>query len=235
MLPLFQTPMSIITEISSVKGRAFVIGFGCVTWSLGNMVLPLIGWLLPRWKWLKIVCTLPMLFVFLCWKIIPESPRWLVTQGRLKDAREVMVKIAETNKAEVPEDMNKKLQNVIDENNETAYGYLSLFKNWQLAKRTICVTVAFTASAFVYYQLVINIGNMAGNTFLNMFLLGLVEGPGCVGAVFLADKVKNLAQTSLSKLSIIAVIFFTVWPQMDSFWNVIYQCFTLFHSNVGSL
>jgi hypothetical protein len=24
----------------------------------------------------------------------------------------------------------------------------------------------------------INIGNMAGNTFLNLFLLGLVEGPG---------------------------------------------------------
>ncbi len=27
-------------------------------------------------------------------------------------------------------------------------------------------------------QLMINIGNMAGNTFLNLFLLGLVEGPG---------------------------------------------------------
>ena len=32
-----------------------------------------------------------------------------------------------------------------------------------MAFRTICVTIAFTASAFVYYQLVINIGNMAGN------------------------------------------------------------------------
>ena len=54
--------------------------------------------------------------------------------------------------------------------------------------RTICVTIGFTASAFVYYQLVINIGNMAGNIFLNMFLLGLVEGPGCAMGVFLADK-----------------------------------------------
>jgi hypothetical protein len=38
-------------------------------------------------------------------------------------------------------------------------------------------------------QLVINIGNMAGNIFLNMFLLGLVEGPGCILGVVLADKV----------------------------------------------
>lgn len=99
------------------------------------------------------------------------------------------MKIAKTNGAPVPADIDDKLKKAIDENQEKAYGYLSLFKNWEMAKRTICVTIAFTASAFVYYQLVINIGNMAGNTYLNMFLLGLVEGPGCVGSVFLADKV----------------------------------------------
>ena len=43
MLPLFQTPMSITTEISSIEGRAFVIGLACVTWSLGYCALPLIG------------------------------------------------------------------------------------------------------------------------------------------------------------------------------------------------
>ena len=69
------------------------------------------------------------------------------------------------------------------------YTYLFTLQNWTMAKRTIGVTIAFTASAFVYYQLVINIGNMAGNTYLNMFLMGLVEGPGCIGAVFLIDKV----------------------------------------------
>lgn len=190
MLPLFQTPMSLTTEISSIESRAFVIGLGCVTWSLGNMALPLIGWLLPRWKWLKVICTVPILLVFLTYKITPESPRWLVTQGRLEEAKKIMVRIAATNKAKIPTDIDAKLQAVIDENNETAYGYFSLLRNWQLAKRTIFVTVAFTASAFVYYQLVINIGNMAGNTFLNMFLLGLVEGPGCVGAVLLSDKVR---------------------------------------------
>ena len=42
------------------------------------------------------------------------------------------------------------------------------------------ITIGFTASAFVYYQMVINVSNMVGNTFLNLFLLGLVEGPGNV-------------------------------------------------------
>lgn len=89
----------------------------------------------------------------------------------------------------MPKDIDEKLLIVIEENSEKAYGYISLFKNWPMIKRTVCVSIAFTASAFVYYQLVINIGNMSGNTFLNMFLLGIVEGPGCVGAVYVADKV----------------------------------------------
>jgi len=48
MLPLFQSPLSISTEISGITKRAYVIGFGCVTWALGNMALPLIGWLIAR-------------------------------------------------------------------------------------------------------------------------------------------------------------------------------------------
>ena len=37
--------------------------------------------------------------------ITPESPRWLVTQGRMEDAKEVLTKIAETNKSKVPDDI----------------------------------------------------------------------------------------------------------------------------------
>ena len=69
--------------------------------------------------------------------------------------------------------------------------------------------IAFTASAFVYYQLVINIGNMAGNTFLNMFLLGLVEGPGCVLGVYLSDKIGR-RWSHFSMLGTNAVLFFVL-------------------------
>ena len=48
MLPLFQSPLSISTEISSISKRAYVIGLGCVTWALGNMALPLVGWGIAR-------------------------------------------------------------------------------------------------------------------------------------------------------------------------------------------
>ena len=56
----------------------------------------------------------------------------------------------------------------------------SLFGTPILCARTVLITIGFTASDFVYYQMVINVSNMVGNTFLNLFLLGLVEGPGNV-------------------------------------------------------
>ena len=67
--------------------------------------------------------------------------------------------------------LQEKLNSVIEENNEKAYGYVSLFKTWQLTIRTICVTIAFTASAFVYYQLTLNIGNLGGKKLLIRGLL----------------------------------------------------------------
>jgi len=215
MLPMFQTPMGIVTEISNAKARAYVIGLGCVAWSLGNCTLPLFGWAIARWKWIKVVCTVPAIIMYLTYFIVPESPRWLVSQGRMEDAKEVLTKIAKTNESKVPEDIEEKLNSVIEENNEKAYGYVSLFKNWQLTKRTICVTIAFTASAFVYYQLTLNIGNLGGNIFVTMFLMGLVEGPGCVGAVLLADKFGR-RWTHFGMLATNAILFFIVmWIAYD--------------------
>ena len=76
-----------------------------MTWSLGNCALPFFGWAIAKWKWIKVVCTAPMIFMYFTYFITPESPRWLVTQGRMEDAKEVMIKIAKTNKTEVPKDI----------------------------------------------------------------------------------------------------------------------------------
>ncbi len=44
MMPLFQCPLNISTEISNVSYRGFVIGYGCITWSIGYCIMPLMAW-----------------------------------------------------------------------------------------------------------------------------------------------------------------------------------------------
>ena len=66
------------------------------------------------------------------------------------------------------------------------FGYLSLFTRWGLARKTVCLGISTVASNFIYYNLSINIGNMAGDLFLNFFALAIVEGPANFLAIWLA-------------------------------------------------
>ena len=188
MLPLFQSPMNILCEISNISKRGFVICVICVAWSLGQILFPLIGWLVASWKIMKVVSVAPLALFFFSWTLLPESPRWLISKGRTKEAGVIMRKIAETNKVPAPPDLASRLAKLSAATQEQSLGYISLFAKPTLALRTILCTIGFTASAFIYYQMMINVQNMAGNTFLNLFLLGLVEGPGNLMGVVLANK-----------------------------------------------
>ena len=112
---------------------------------------------------LQVVCVVPMAFAFFCWTITPESPRWLLTKKRVSQADRILREIAKTNGAEPPEDLTPRLIKIANDTSEVVYGMGSLFVSWRLAWRSVLVSICFTASAFVYYQLVINIGNMGGN------------------------------------------------------------------------
>ena len=138
---------------------------------------------------IKVASVAPLALFFFSWKLLPESPRWLVTKGRTKDAVSILTKIAETNNVTVPADLTSRVEKLSVATKEDSLGYLSLFSGKVLGIRTILCTIGFTASAFIYYQMVLNVSNMGGNTFLNLFLLGLSEGPGNMIGFLLAAKI----------------------------------------------
>ena len=158
---------------------------------------------------IKVVSVAPLALFFFTWKLLPESPRWLVSKGRHEEATAVLRHIAETNGVTAPADLARRVEQLSLETQEQSLGYLSLFQGRVLATRTVLTTVGFTASAFVYYQMVINVSNMAGNTFLNLFLLGSVEGPGNLLALVMADKLGR-RWTHSGLLGLNALLFGTV-------------------------
>lgn len=211
MLPLFQSPLSILCEISNVSKRGFVLCYGCLTWSLGQMAFPLVGYLIGSWKLIKAVSVLPLALFFLTWKMLPESPRWLVTKGKSSAAVKILRNIAETNSVQPPADLEQRIDKMAKAQKGEAKGYLSLFSSRTLGIRTVLCTITFTASAFVYYQMVINVSYMMGNTFINLFLLGLVEGPGNMIGVVLANKIGR-RWTHCSLLLLNAILFAAIMP-----------------------
>jgi hypothetical protein len=70
-------------------------------WTLGSVLVTCFAWLfLDRygWKYLIYIATIPsVLAVILTAIYLPESPRWLVTKGRISDAEDVLRKCADVN------------------------------------------------------------------------------------------------------------------------------------------
>jgi len=59
-----------------------------------------------NWRLLLAIYTLPSLFVFTYKFIVPESPRWLVSQGRSEEAIEILKTTAKVNKVRDPYTQN---------------------------------------------------------------------------------------------------------------------------------
>lgn len=49
--------------------------------------------------------------MFLAFRLIPDSPRWMLAHKRLGKAKEILIKAARSNKREIPKDLNEQLMN----------------------------------------------------------------------------------------------------------------------------
>lgn len=175
-------------EIISPKYRSdYGIGtyFG---WSMGYLILPLFAWILRDWLWIHIVITLPSFFLLSTWWLLPESPRWLLSQGRHEEALEVLSKAAKANGVDITE-TDAKLKEIIlklekeHESDHSNANVLQLLKPgmWQ---KTVIVLYLWSVIAFVYYGISYNTNELAGDPFLNFAAYGIIEVPAYILLIF---------------------------------------------------
>ena len=92
-VPISNTYVNEIAR-SEVRGRFYILfqmvfAFGLIgAGALGTVMVPRVGW-----QSMFYVGTLPILLVFFIMRLLPESPRWLVSRGRLADADAVVAGI----------------------------------------------------------------------------------------------------------------------------------------------
>lgn len=127
---------------------------------------------------------MPLLILFCCFCILPESPRWLIATKQYKKAAKIMTTIGRFNGKQMPHDyetvLREKTLKVKDETNsdtQDKYGIKDLFATPNMFKKTLIITFIWFSNTSVYVGLSYYAPALGGDEIWNFFLAGVVELP----------------------------------------------------------
>ncbi|XP_048736781.1 organic cation transporter protein-like [Ostrea edulis] len=174
---LYMASFIIAMEFVGPKKRLHAGTCILLVYCLGEFILLLLGYFLRDWKWLQLVLAVPMAVPLLYWwpKVLPESPRWLISRRRYKEALEILRYAAKTNHIELREDLS-----CINAGEDE--GILKILKGFlksrKLVLRSFIMFSNWFVISFIYYGLTLNMGKLAGNLYINFAVAVLVEALG---------------------------------------------------------
>ncbi|XP_069687232.1 carcinine transporter-like isoform X2 [Periplaneta americana] len=202
----FQSPLVLGMEMSAENKRAQIAMLQCLGWTLGVCLMPMIAWVTGDWIAFIILTSAPCALFFFCYRLFPESARWLAAKGKTRRCARELRHIATVNGTFLPDDAMVKLK-LIAAKKERIYGLASLFSNWRLAKNTVLIVYLWVVNSMTYYTLLLIVNSMAGNPFMNFFWQSLVELPGYIVGKFLSDRYgRRWSQSGMFAMLVAAVI-----------------------------
>lgn len=177
--------------------------------SLGAVYLVLMAYLFRDWQKVELSMALPcaVYIFYICF--IPESPRWLLSNGRKNEARDILRKLAKRNGKELTE----MTLNLLESEDKSSSGKIwQLLSTKTLAVRTAVICFNWIVVGMAYYGALLNVGNLGGDYFLNFFLLNVVGFPVKVFSIPLMEKLgrKRLYVIYMMIAGIVCV--FTIYP-----------------------
>ncbi|CAH1775491.1 unnamed protein product [Owenia fusiformis] len=156
----------------------FASGFG---------ILSLYAFVVRDFQKLQIVMAVPRVVFFSYIWIMPESPRWLVSQGRTEEAMIILRRMAEINGNTLPEKID--FSEDVKTDDEKDIGEMEpeqdadrskgtivdLFRTPNIRKRFIIMAFIWIVTSMVYYGFALNSGNLAGIVFLNTLISAMTD------------------------------------------------------------
>ncbi|XP_027551316.1 solute carrier family 22 member 13-like [Neopelma chrysocephalum] len=116
--------------------------------------------------------------------VLPESARWLVTKGRMEEAKKLLQKAAATNKRSLPAGLLEQLK---PEKQTKPVSLLDLFRKKHLRKVTLIMSCIWFADSIVYYGLSLSVTGFGLDIYLTQLAFGAVEFPARVFLIFLLE------------------------------------------------
>ncbi|XP_026226008.1 solute carrier family 22 member 5-like [Anabas testudineus] len=172
------------TEILTGRVRVLFSSMGvCLSFAFGYMMLPLFAYFLRDWRTLCLALSLPGLLYLPLWWFIPESPRWLLSKGRVTEAEAIVRKAAKWNKVQAPAVIFRN-----DEVNETKaqskehHSVLDLLRKSNIRTTTLIICLVSFTMTTAYFGLSFNATQLHTNPYISCFISAAVEVPAYISS-----------------------------------------------------
>ncbi|XP_015260147.1 PREDICTED: solute carrier family 22 member 4-like isoform X1 [Cyprinodon variegatus] len=196
-------------ELLSSKTRVVFSSLGVfMSSALGYMAMPAAAFFLRDWRMLLIPMAVSGLIYIPLWWYIPESPRWLLSQGRVSEAEAILKDAAKQNKVEAPEAIftQSEVGKVLTVQNKKV-DILVLLKSCNIFTTTLICSSLWMVISMNYYSLTLNTSNLHGDPYLNCFLSAATEIPAYLSALLLLHYCsRRLCQSSTLLLGGVMII-----------------------------
>uniref|UniRef100_A0A4W6D8J9 Solute carrier family 22 member 3 n=1 Tax=Lates calcarifer TaxID=8187 RepID=A0A4W6D8J9_LATCA len=142
--------------------------------SVGILLLPLLAYFITDWRWLQVVITIPYIVFLSYYWFIPESPRWLLSQNKKTKAVKITEDMAKENKMT----LSKNIETLRDDNaDSTTASFMDLIRTPKMRKHTFILSYNWFTSAVVYQGLIMRLGILGGNVYVDFLIAGPVGVP----------------------------------------------------------
>ncbi|RCN35084.1 solute carrier family 22 member 4 family protein [Ancylostoma caninum] len=167
--------------------------------AVGQILLGIEGSFVTNYQHLLLLITLPGAIFLSYWWLVPESPRWLVSQRRFDEADKILRRAAKINGVTLPEKWWEELDSETDRKEGKAvrkYKVWDLFKTPVLRKRALVTFFLWPCVSMVYYGMALKPNILGGDMYLNFIFAALVEIPALVLVYLNIDRIGRRIVTS---------------------------------------
>uniref|UniRef100_A0A3P8TFT5 Solute carrier family 22 member 6 n=1 Tax=Amphiprion percula TaxID=161767 RepID=A0A3P8TFT5_AMPPE len=184
-------------------------------WSVSTAVLPILAYFVRDWRYLTATVTTPLLVAIICWWWLPESARWLISNGKVNDAHFYLSKCAEVNNREDFLFTLQVLSKVIlVEKENRKYSYLDLVKTPKMRALALFSGIVWFGVTCTYYGISLNVSGFGVNIYLTQFIYGTLEIPGKLLVLYTLHKIgRRLTQVGMLILTGLCICINLFIPQ----------------------
>jgi len=216
--------IALFAEFQPTRGRGWMLfGMGAF-WPVGQILAVIIAWIvIPRFGWriFLVMCALPSGITVFLRPLIPESPRWLLLNGKEAEALEVCRSMARMNEIK-PEDVGLNdgtkltLANEVEQlsppqistplSPQVNYPMMQLFNTglWRTTLGLVVFAAALKFAGYATTTFMPSFLEMKGmerlSVYQSMMLSTLSQFPGILLAAFIGTRVGRLGPIYVSML-----------------------------------